>query len=322
MEIMLAYILDLFFGDPRWLPHPVRGIGWMINKLEPPLRKCCRGHLSVPYSLERAPEKIERIAGILLVILVVGVSWYLGFITIKLAYSMNRYLGSIISILIIYTLLAVKDLDVESTRVYHSLEQKDIISARKKLSLIVGRDTDNLEDKEIVRATVETVAENIVDGVISPLFYAFIGGAPLALAYKAVSTLDSMVGYKNEKYKDFGWASAKLDTLANFIPARLCIIFLPLAGLLAGKDGLSSWRITRRDGGKNPSLNSGIAEAAIAGALGVQLGGLNFYNSVSVLKPLIGDNLKALEPRHIRESIRISYICSALFLISGVFLIA
>ncbi len=306
IEIIIAYILDLILGDPDWLAHPVRGIGWMVNKLEPPLRRAFRN---------------KRIAGIMLLVLIVGVSWGLGFITIRLAYSINRYLGSIVSIFLIYTLLAVKDLDVESARVYYSLEKNDIISARQKLSLIVSRDTDNLEDREVVRATVETVAENIVDGVISPLFYAFIGGAPLTLAYKAVSTLDSMVGYKNEKYKDFGWASAKADTLANFIPARLSIVFLPLAGLLAGKDGLSSWRITRRDGRKNPSLNSGIAEAAIAGALGVQLGGLNYYNSAAVLKPSIGDNLNALEPAHIKDSVKISYICSALFLIVGVFLI-
>lgn len=306
IEIILAYMLDLILGDPRWFPHPVKGIGWLIKRLEPGLRKIFRS---------------ERIGGIILAVSIVGVSWCLGFMFIKLAYSINRYLGSIISILIIYSSLAVKDLDIESTEVYHALEKKDITRARKKLSLIVGRDTDNLERREVVRATVETVAENIVDGVISPLFYAFLGGAPLALAYKAVNTLDSMVGYKNELYKDFGWASARIDTLANFIPARVSILFLSLASLFAGKDALSSWRIARRDGRKNPSLNSGIPEAAIAGALGVRLGGLNYYDSKPVLKPFIGDDINALEAGHIKDSTRISYISSALFLIAGVVLI-
>lgn len=306
IEIALAYILDLIFGDPRWMPHPVKVIGWLIKKLELFLREAFKN---------------ERIGGIILAISVIGVSWSVSFIIIGFAYSINRYLGSIVSIMIIYTSIAAKDLDMESMEVYRSLERKDIISARKKLSFIVGRDTRNLGNREVIRATVETVSENIVDGIISPLFYAFIGGAPLALAYKAINTLDSMVGYKNEKYKDFGWASAKIDTLANFIPARLCALFLPLASLLAGKDALNSWKIARRDGRKNPSPNSGIPEAAIAGALGVQLGGLNYYNSKANLKPFIGDDIFALEAGHIKESVKISYISSALFLIVGAFLI-
>jgi adenosylcobinamide-phosphate synthase len=185
----------------------------------------------------------------------------------------------------------------------------------------VGRDTNTLEHQDVIRATVETVAENIVDGVISPLFYAFIGGAPLALAYKAVNTLDSMVGYKNERYMDFGWASAKIDTSANFIPARLSVLFVPLASLIMGKDASNSWSMAIRDGKKNPSLNSGIPEAAIAGALGIQLGGLNYYDSKPVLKPHIGDNVNALETRHIKDSIKISYVSSGLFLIVGIVLI-
>lgn len=302
IEIVLAYILDLVLGDPRWFPHPVKGIGWLIKKLEPVLRKTVRS---------------ERIGGIILAISVIGVSWCLGFMIIKLAYSINRYLGSITSILIVYSSLAAKDLDVESTEVYNSLEKKDIIRAREKLSLIVGRDTNNLEYKEAIRAAVETVSENIVDGIISPLFYAFIGGAPLALAYKAVNTLDSMVGYKNKKYKDFGCASAKIDDGVNFIPARLSILFLSLASLFTGKNALNSWRIARRDGRKNPSPNSGIPEAALAGALGIRLGGLNYYNSRPVLKPFIGDDINTLEISHIKDSIKISYLSSVLFLIVG-----
>jgi adenosylcobinamide-phosphate synthase len=205
-------------------------------------------------------------------------------------------------------------------RVYRALEKEDVDSARKNLSLIVGRDTHSLDKQDIIRATIETVSENTVDGIISPLFYAFIGGAPLALAYKAVNTLDSMVGYKNERYKDFGWASAKIDDWANFIPARLSIMFLPVACWLAGKNGLNSWKLVWRDGKKNPSPNSGIPQAAVAGALGIQLGGMNFYNSIPSPKLLIGDRLNSLKIGHIKESIKVSYICSVLVLISGVFL--
>ncbi len=306
VEIIFAYLLDLILGDPVWFPHPVKGIGWLIKELERPFRKII---------------KYERIAGVIFALFVIGVTFALSFIIIRQALSINRYLGMVFSIVLIYTSLAVKDLKVESMGVHRALEKNDIPLARKKLSAIVGRDTANLDKQEIIRASVETVSENIVDGIISPLFYALIGGAPLALAYKAVNTLDSMVGYRNEKYKDFGWASAKIDDWANFIPARLSIFFLPLASLLSGKDALSSWKIARRDGRSNPSPNSGIPEAAVAGALGVRLGGLNFYNSEAILKPFIGDNINAIEPWHIKESIKISYICSALFLIIGVFLI-
>lgn len=303
VEIIFAYILDLIFGDPRWFPHPVKGIGWVINRLEPRLRKIFSN---------------ERLAGVIFAIAIISVSWYLGFISIKAVSSINKYLGALLSIFIIYSSLAAKDLDVESMEIYYPLKKNDIALARKKLSLIVGRDTGKLEYKEVIRATVETIAENTVDGIISPLFYALLGGAPLALAYKAVNTLDSMVGYKNDRYKDFGWASAKIDTLANFIPARLSVFFLSFASLLTGKGALNSWRMAIRDGRKNPSLNSGIPEAALAGALGIQLGGLNYYNSRPALKPFIGDGINALEAGHIRDSIKISYIASASFMIIGV----
>lgn len=307
IQIVLAYILDLILGDPRWFPHPVRGIGWLIKKHETVLRKTVSN---------------ERVGGIILAVSVIALSWFLSFIIIRIAFYVSWYLGSFVSIFLIYSSLSARDLDVESMEVYHPLEKKDIILARGKLSLIVGRDTHNLEYRELIRAVVETVSENIVDGIISPLFYAFIGGAPLSMAYKAVNTLDSMVGYKNEKYKDFGWASARIDDCVNFIPARLSIVFLSLAAFLTGKDGLNSWRIARRDGRKNPSPNSGISEAAVAGALEIRLGGLNFYNSVPSIKPYIGNDTNPIEIKHIKESIRISYVCSTLFLISGVFLIA
>ncbi len=304
--IILAYILDLILGDPRWLPHPVKGMGWLAKKLELPLRKIIQS---------------ERIAGLIFAAVIISLVWGLTALIIRQATSFSQYLGLGFSLLFIYTSLAIKDLKIESMRVCRALEEGDLVAARKNLSLIVGRDTQNMEEKDIIRATVETIAENTVDGIISPLFYAFIGGAPLALAYKAVNTLDSLVGYKNEKYKYFGWASAKLDDLINFIPARLSTLFLPLAGWLIGKDGLSSWKIAWRDGMKHPSPNSGFPEAAVAGALRIQLGGLNFYNSSVSSKPFLGDNVNPLETRHIKESIKVAYICSALVLILGIALI-
>lgn len=303
--IAFAYLLDLIFGDPQWFPHPVRIIGWLIKKIELPLRSIV---------------KYERFSGTIFALLIAGSTWFIAFKAVQWATSFNQILGFFVLSFLLYTAFAIKDLRVEGLEVFQALKGRDLNRARKKLSMVVGRDTDNLAEKEIIRATIETIAENTVDGIISPLFYAFIGGAPLALAYKAVSTLDSMVGYKNERYINFGWASAKLDDLANYIPARISALLLPIASFLSGKDGLNSWRVALRDGRKNPSPNSGIPEAAIAGALRVQLGGVNYYKSLPSTEPLIGDNLNTLEIKHIKESIRISHISSNLLLLIGIFL--
>ncbi len=302
--IILAYILDLILGDPRWLPHPVKGIGWMAKTLEPFFRKLIKN---------------GKVSGAVFNIFIVSTVYLLIYIANNKLYLLNEKLSMLFSALLIYTSLSVKDLKVESMYVYDALRKQDINLARQKLSFIVGRDTENISEKEIIRATVETVSENIVDGIISPLFYAFIGGAPLAMGYKAINTLDSVVGYKNDKYRDFGWFSAKIDDFANFIPARLSAIFLPFASWFAGKDGYACWQMILRDGKKNPSPNSGISEAGVAGALGVQLGGLNFYNSVAVSKPLIGNSVDSLEISHIRISIKIAYIYSFLFFLTGLF---
>lgn len=301
--IITAYILDLILGDPRWFPNPVKYIGLLIKKLENPIRKIFSN---------------EKINGIIFAITIIFISILPIWLFVKMVSSLNEMFGILLSVGIMYTTLSVKDLKVESLEVYDALKKKDKDTARTKLSMIVGRDTENLEEKEIVRATVETVAESTVDGILSPLFYGFIGGPILALTYKAINTLDSMVGYKNEKYKYFGWASAKLDDWANFIPARLSAVIFPFAAWLSGKDGLTCWRIILRDRKKNPSPNSGIPEAAIAGTLGIQLGGLNFYNSTPTLKPFISDNINPLEEKHIREAIKIAYLCSALAVIVGV----
>lgn len=303
MSIICAYLLDMVFGDPQWFPHPVRVIGFCVQRLEVILRSFIRN---------------EKFAGVLLVILIVVPTYNVTFLLLKIAFKSNLYFGIALNSVFIYTAIAMKDLKVHVYKIYDALKNNDIIRARNALALVVGRDTENLAERDIIRASVETVAENIVDGVISPLFYAFIGGAPLALSYKAVNTLDSMVGYKNERYKRFGWASARLDDVANFIPARLSLLFLSLASWLCGHNGVSAFRIGVRDGRKNPSPNSGIPEAAIAGALGVQLGGLNFYKSAMTEKPLIGDNLNPLGVSHIKESVTICYAASGLFVVAGV----
>lgn len=300
--ILAAYLLDLVFGDPPSFPHPVKRIGWLINKLEGPFRSIIKN---------------ERIAGIFFACIIIISIWFVTLAITQGAYFFNNYLGAVISIIIIYTSLSVKDLGVESLAVFYALKEGELNKARISLSKIVGRDTANLDEREIIRATVETVAENIVDGIISPLFYAFLGGASLAMAYKTINTLDSMVGYKNKRYINFGWAAAKIDDIANFIPARLSVIFLVLASWVGGYKPIKTWNITIRDGRKNPSPNSGLPEAAVAGTLGVRLGGLNYYNSTAVQKPHIGDDINPLDKSHIKEAVRIAYITSGLFVITG-----
>lgn len=297
--ILAAYLLDLIFGDPPSFPHPVKGIGWFIRKLEGPFRAIIRN---------------ERIAGTFFACTIIISIWLIAFTVTQAAYFFNNYLGALISIIIIYTSLSVKDLCVESLAVFSALREGNLNKARTSLSKIVGRDTANLDEREIIRATVETIAENIVDGIISPLFYAFLGGASLAMAYKAINTLDSMVGYKNKRYINFGWAAAKIDDIANFIPARLSIIFLVLASWMSGYNPIKTWNITIRDGRKNPSPNSGLPEAAIAGAIGVRLGGLNYYDSIAAEKPYIGNDINQLNRSHIKEAIKIAYITSGLFI--------
>lgn len=300
-----AYAIDLILGDPAWLPHPVRGVGRFAKRIEPPLR------MSI---------KNERLAGSIFAIIIIASVYLASFGAIMIAGHFNRYFAIAISILLVYTTLAVKDLKVEAMSVYNALANKKIDLARKDLSMIVGRQTQDMSDGEIVRAAVETVAENTVDGIIAPLFYAFLGGAPLALAYKAASTLDSTVGYKNEKYINFGWAAAKIDDFLNFIPARLAAIIMPLASAFAGLDAVNSFRITLRDRKKNPSPNSGIPEAAVAGALNVRLGGLNFYKSGPVMKPFIGDDINVLVHKHIKDAIRVAGISAVLTIFFSVLL--
>ena len=215
-------------------------------------------------------------------------TWILSFLMLRMAHSVDPWMGGLLEILMIYFCLATRSLHDAAQRVENDLNNRDLPSARRSVSMIVGRETDRLDREGVGRAVVETVAENLVDGIIAPLFYAVIGGGPLAMAYKMVNTLDSMIGYKNERYRDFGMAAARIDDAANWLPARLAVPFVGLAaGILNGR-----WRpalfLAWRDGQKHTSPNAGLAEAAFAGALGIRLGGPNRYYGLMVDKPWIG----------------------------------
>ncbi|MFA7572643.1 MAG: adenosylcobinamide-phosphate synthase CbiB [Lutispora sp.] len=306
INIWIASIADFIFGDPYSFPHPVRFIGSYINIFEKMVKKMCKSDTAL------------KLAGILLTISTVFLSYVIVWGIIRLAFYLGQGVGYFISILIMYTCLAGRCLDKEGTKIMAALESKDVKRARKLLSYIVGRDTDNLDESEIARAVIETVAENTSDGIIAPLFYMFLGGAPLAMAYKAINTLDSMVGYKNDKYMYFGWASARLDDIANYIPARLSALFMIIGSFLLGMDYMNSYRIVLRDGRNHISPNSGYPEAAAAGALGIRLGGGNYYFGKIVAKPTIGDKLKVLETGNIKQMAMLMYgsQCTALAIFS------
>jgi adenosylcobinamide-phosphate synthase len=290
--IPTAIILDWLLGDPRSIPHPVVGIGKLISLLEIALRRLGAD---------------GRRGGILLVVLTVAGATASGWAIIASLYHVHPWAGIAGEMALAWFCLAARSLHRESGLVATALQQGDLPEARHCLAQIVGRDTEQLNEAEIWRGTVETVAENSADGVIAPLCYLIIGGPVLALAYKAVNTLDSMVGYRNERYLQFGWAAARLDDLANWLPARLTGLLMVAAAPLVGLSGKSSWRIMRRDGGNHASPNSGIPEAAAAGALGVQLGGTNHYFGQPVPKPTIGDANRPLDRRAWRGSIRLLY---------------
>jgi len=298
-----AYLLDIAIGDPKWFPHPVRYIGRGINLLE-------------KISLKIASTPIwKRGAGIITVLIVVSSAYLIAFFLIKAFYSINSLLGEAASILIAYTTLSVNDLAKEARKVYTRLNEDNLIDARKSVSRIVGRDTENMDERNIIRAAAESVAENTSDGIIAPLFYLAIGGPALALAYKAVNTLDSMIGYKNERYKDFGWAAARLDDAANYIPARITGVLIAIASAIIFRSLSaihSSLKIMFHDGKNHPSPNSGVSEAAMAGALGVQLGGPSYYFGKLVSKPTIGEPKRQLVAEDIKNSVRIMYAASLL----------
>jgi adenosylcobinamide-phosphate synthase len=298
--LISAVILDLLIGDPRWFPHPVVYMGRLITLLEKTLRRIVRN---------------EMTGGILLLVLTVSITVGLAFALLKGAYAVSPWLGFAVAVLLSWSCLAARSLHRESQLVADALDRGDLTAARRYLANIVGRDTAELDEAEIWRATVETVAENTSDGVIAPLFYLCLGGPLLAIAYKAVNTLDSMVGYRNERYLEFGRASARFDDLANFVPARITGLLMVAAAPLFGLSAKNAWRIMRRDGRNHSSPNSGIPEAAVAGALGIRLGGTNLYGGRQVVKPTIGDSVQQISQESWRGAVRLMYGAEVLLVV-------
>ncbi len=301
--IIAAVALDLLLGDPRWLPHPVRLIGAMAVFFE---------------KLTRKLSGSEFLAGGVTLLIVLSVSGGLTFLVIYMARMCHPVAGDLVTVLLLYTTFAARDLAGHGKAVHKALEKGDLELARKKVADIVGRDTENLDETGIARAAVETVAENTVDGVTAPLFFAMLFGPVGAMVYKAANTLDSTFGYKNSKYIRFGWCSAKFDDLVNFIPARLTAFCIPLASLLTGKSPGNALRILLRDGGKHPSPNAGLCEAAMAGAMNIRLGGRNYYLGRPSEKPFLGDPGSGISPKHIKQASQLMFatyiVCILLFL--------
>ena len=301
--LCVGFALDTLLGDPPDLPHPVRWIGKLIEFEEGILRK------ALP-----ATPRGERIAGALMVVDVVQTSAIATWALCKLAERIHPGLRFAVESLICYQMLAARSLRDESMKVHTALTEGTLDDARQAVSMIVGRDTDCLDEAGVARAAVETVAENASDGVIAPLLYGGLAGAPGIVLYKAVNTMDSMVGYKNERYRYFGTAAAKVDDVLNYVPARLSGLIMAAAAEIAGFDGEGALRIFKRDRKNHTSPNSAHTEAACAGALGIQLGGGNYYFGEYVEKPTIGDDMRPVEVEDIPRANRLMYAASALTL--------
>ena len=309
--IIAGFILDLIFGDPHWLPHPICLIGNLIGFIEGNLRP----------RLE--PNKNALLlGGALMVIIVLVISFAVPMAILLAAAMVSPWLAFALETLMCYQIFATKCLRDESMKVYDALHNNDLADARVKLSWIVGRDTKNLDEEEITKGAVETVAENTADGIIAPMFYMFLGGVPLAFLYKGINTMDSMVGYKNDKFLYFGRCAAKLDDVANLIPARITGLVMIAAAFLVGLDGKNAWKIFWRDRYNHLSPNSAMTESVTAGALNIQLGGDHFYFGKLVHKDTIGDNIRPVCPEDIKKTNNLLYMTAVLclLLLSAIYL--
>ena len=304
--VLGGFVLDTLFGDPPWLPHPVVLMGKAISALEKRLRA----------RLPQTPQG-ELLGGAVVAFTLPVGTFLLTSLVCLGAAKLSPWLGLAVQMFWCGQALAAKGLAQESTNVYRALIKPDLPAARKAVSRILGRDTQNLTLEGVTKAAVETVAENASDGVIAPLLYMLLGGAPLALTYKAINTMDSMLGYKNEKYLYFGRAAAKLDDAANYLPSRLAGLLWCAAAALTGNSPKGAWRIWRRDRRCHASPNSAQTESACAGALGVQLAGPAYYFGEYYAKPTIGDPLRPIEPEDIRRANRMMYAESVLALAVG-----
>lgn len=293
--IVIAFILDLIIGDPYTWPHPVKFIGNFISFFQK------------QFITENISETKKRQLGIILWLITVLGTGLITFGILTIAFKLNWLVGATFYIYLSYTTLATKSLADEGKKVFQTLQYGTIAEARYQVSMIVGRDTNQLTEEEIAKATIETVAENASDGVIAPLLCLFIGGPTLAMMYKAVNTLDSMVGYVTPKYKAIGWFSAKMDDIFNFIPARITWLLLIIASFIQQMHPLNAIKIGLRDCRKHKSPNSGFPEAVAAGALGIQLGGTHSYHGVEIFKPTIGVALNPVKAKDISKMNRLLY---------------
>ncbi|MBN4074143.1 cobalamin biosynthesis protein CobD [bacterium AH-315-E10] len=296
--VLIALFLDLLIGDPRRLPHPVRWMGMSIKTSE----LICRRFIKTPF-----PAGVITVA--VNIILWVGLCRLLLVLTVEHAGVLNH----VLSILMIYYSIAVRDLSRHSRKVSRALQRGDLDLSRKEVAKMVGRDTGQLDETGVIRACIESIAESIVDSISAPVFYAVCLGPVGAIAYRCVNTMDSMLGYKNEMYIEFGKCAARLDDVVNYIPARLTAPFICLASLITGQSFLGAIKILRRDSGNHSSPNSGLSEAAMAGALNIQLGGASTYSGKTVDKATIGDPEMTIVPIHIVKANRIMIITVLLF---------
>lgn len=305
---LLGFLLDLLLGDPYWLPHPVRLIGTGITKTEALLR---------PAGKKRT-DRQELQGGRRLVVIVLLATTLLAALLLFGAYALHPCLGLLVETIMTYQILAVKCLKVESMKVYHCLKEQGLEEARGAVSMIVGRDTAQLDAEGVTKAAVETVAENTSDGIIAPMLYTAIGGPVLGFFYKAVNTMDSMIGYKNERYLYFGRGAAKLDDVMNYIPARISAYLMIAAAFCGGKcfDGRRAYRTYKRDNRNHASPNSAQTESVCAGALGIQLAGDASYFGKLVHKPYIGDAVRRVEAEDIKRADRLMYLTA--FLCQGI----
>lgn len=301
MPLAIGFVLDMILGDPYSLPHPIRLIGRLIAALEKAMRN-------------RFPEK-ERLGGTLTAVIVLLLSTGVPLGILIACFNVNVWLEAAVEGIFCYYLLAAKCLKKESMKVYRAIEEKDVEKARQAVSMIVGRDTKPLDEKGIVKAAVETVAENTSDGVTAPMFYIMLGGAAAGFFYKAANTMDSMIGYKNDKYINFGRFAAKLDDVLNFIPSRLTALLMILSAYMLGYDGKNAMKIWRRDRFNHASPNSAQTEAVCAGALDVMLAGDAYYFGKLLKKKTIGDDIRPVENMDIVRANRLMYCSAALMLI-------
>ncbi|WP_061248038.1 adenosylcobinamide-phosphate synthase CbiB [Leptospira alstonii] len=295
--VTASILLDLIFGDPRNIPHPVRAIGKLARASEKFFRARCGS---------------EKTAGILTSCYVYSLSFSIPLLLIQFLNELHWILAMFLSIITTYTTIAIRDMINHSTEVYDALVQENLMLAREKVSRIVARDTKHLDESEIIRACVESTAESLVDGITAPLFYAVFGGPSWAMFYRSINTLDSLFGYQNDRYRQFGNFPARMDDLANYLPARITSYILVFSSLILGYNFKNSLYIFRRDGRKHPSPNSGLTEAAVAGALEIQLGGTNFYGGIQSIKPKLGDPKKVFQTEQILQTNRLILLTSVL----------